>query len=217
MHLGKSSAVFWSIVCIFSCVYVCSYTSTCGYYTFPFAVTAQDAMRTVSWGSVYWNSPNSPIELFLLMTKPQRCNNRPPTPSVPLSLSLSLCPLCWDCKHVSRQCSRILGRELRFSKSMSAVWLSCLFVPHSSLKRMYNFQLLNVTYLCLCYAPICYCQDSDNWSRTVTVTCLFGLCRSMMLHQRQHRLRICLLRSLLLIFLTDTHISLSFLSNSMNS
>lgn len=137
--------------------------------------------------------------------------------SVPLSLSLSLCPLCWDCKHVSRQCSRILGRELRFSKSMSAVWLSCLFVPHSSLKRMYNFQLLNVTYLCLCYAPICYCQDSDNWSRTVTVTCLFVLCRSMMLHQRQHRLRICLLRSLLLIFLTNTHISLSFLSNSMNS
>lgn len=102
MHLRKSSAVFWSIVCIFSCVYVCSYTSTCGYYTFPFAVTAQDAMRTVSWGSVYWNSPNSPIELFLLMTKPQRCNNLPPSLCQALSLSLSLCPLCMyhDSVHV---------------------------------------------------------------------------------------------------------------------
>lgn len=162
MHLGKSLAVFWSIVCIFSCVYVCSYTSTYGYYTFPLAVTAQDAMRTVSWGSVYWNSPNSSIELFHLKMKPQRCNILPPPPSIKLSLSLSLCPLCWDCKHVSRQCSCILGSELRFSKSMSTVWLSCLFVPHSSLKRIYNFQLLNVTCLCLCYAPLCYCQDSDN-------------------------------------------------------
>lgn len=93
MHLRKSLAVFWSIVCIFSCVYVCSYTSTCGYYTLPFAVTTQDAMLTVSWGSVYWNSPNSPIELFHLKTKPQRCNilplPRPLCQAFSLSFSLS--------------------------------------------------------------------------------------------------------------------------------
>lgn len=161
IHLGKSLAVYWSIVCIFSCVYVCSYTSTYGYYTFPLGVTTQNATLTVSWGSVYWNSPNTNWTIPSEDEAPEM-QYSPPAPSVKLSLSLSLCPLCWDCKHVSWQCSRILGRELRFSRSMSTVWLSCLFVPHSSLKRIYNFPLLNVTCLCLCYAPLCYCQDGDN-------------------------------------------------------
>lgn len=90
MHLRKSLAVFWSIVCIFSCVYVCSYTSTYGYYTFPLGVTTQNATLTVSWGSVYWNSPNTNWTIPSEDEAPEMQYSPPPPLSSFLSLFLSV-------------------------------------------------------------------------------------------------------------------------------
>ena len=120
----------------FSCVHIhiCAclfiYTQIYGDSTLP--LDNQDTRYTALWVSLYRNSS---IQLFWLRRKPQKYT--------------SLCPLTG----ITRQnymWTWFLRRKLR---SSSSIWPSCLFVPCSSLKRIYHFQSLNVTPLFLYCAP----------------------------------------------------------------